>query len=163
MNKPSQILVGLSVLLFLLSRGSPAFSQTVTPQVVASCGADTYIGSTQLSYTVGEPVIQTLSIGTNYITQGFQQPDYGVIVGVADIQLPSDIRVFPNPTTDQVTVQVGNQEFTAEVYSTSGQIVVQAQKCSGSTQISLRDLPSATYFLVLTGTKRYSISLIKVH
>lgn len=165
MNKPSQILVGLSVLLFLLSRGSPAFSQpTVSPSVVASVGSDTLIGNTNLSYTVGESVIQTLAVGsTNIVSQGFQQPNYDIVVSIVDGELPDDIRIFPNPTTGMVMVQVGNQHFTATVYDLNGKMVVQAQQISSSTPIDLSGIAAGKYLLHLRGQTSYKFSIIKIN
>lgn len=163
MKKPSQILVGLSVLLFLLSRGHPVFSQPiVSPSVVASVGSDTLIGNTNISYTVGESVITTLTTGTNYVTQGFQQPDW-LIVSIPEVGLNDDIKVFPNPSPGMVNIQVGAQTFDAVVYDLLGKVVIKPPNISGSTQINLEQLAPATYVLVLTNSmKRYSISLIKL-
>ncbi len=164
MNKPSKILVGLSVLLFLLSRGSPAFSHTVSPVVVASTGADTQFGNTQVSYTVGEAVIQTLTVGsTHLVSQGFQQPDYDIVVSIVDGELPEYIKVFPNPTANSVTIQVGNEQYIATAYDLTGKIVVQAQNISGSTQIDLSDLAAGKYILHLQGQIRYTFSIIKIN
>ncbi|QQS30849.1 MAG: hypothetical protein IPM47_07970 [Sphingobacteriales bacterium] len=56
------------------------FAQSLSPQVVASGGGYGTGGGYTLSYTVGEPVIATLSGGSNILTQGFHQPDLQTIV-----------------------------------------------------------------------------------
>lgn len=165
MKHSTQIFLTLSIVLLLLSRGSPAFSQpTVSPAVVASVGSDTLIGNTNISYTVGEACIQTLTVGnTNIVSQGFQQPNYDIVVSIVDGELPEHIKIFPNPTTDAVMVQVGNKQYTATVYDLLGQVVVQAQKCNGSTLIHLSDLAAGKYILHLSGQTSYTFSIIKLH
>lgn len=161
MQKTNKILVTLSIVLALLSRGDPIFSQTVMPVVVASTGADTIIGNTEIGWTVGEPVIATLSTGTNYMSQGFQQPDW-LIVGIPEVA-KDDIKVFPNPTPGLVNVQVGNQTFDAVVYDILGKVVIKPPNISGSMQINLEQLAPANYVLMLSnGTKSYTVQLVKI-
>lgn len=162
MNKTAKILVSMSVALWLLSRGSPAFSQTIAlPVVVASTGSDASIGNTYISWTVGETVITTVSTGTNTLTQGFHQPDW-LKVGIIETEA-DDIKIFPNPTPGMVNVQVGNQTFDAVVYDILGKIVIKPPNISGSTQINLEQLAPANYVLMLSNsTKRYTVQLIKI-
>lgn len=53
------------------------FSQTITPQVINSAGGGGTVGisNVEVYYNIGEPIISTLGNGTNFITQGFLQPD----------------------------------------------------------------------------------------
>jgi hypothetical protein len=66
----------LSALLF----STALFSQQLTPTVIASAGASFQSSEFSLDYTLGETFITTLSNGTNTLTQGFHQPQAGVIV-----------------------------------------------------------------------------------
>jgi gliding motility-associated-like protein len=53
------------------------FAQTVSPQVINSAGGGGAVGSSgvEVYYNIGEPIITTISNGSNAITQGFLQPD----------------------------------------------------------------------------------------
>lgn len=163
MNKTAKILVSMSVALWLLSRGSPAFSQTnVTPMVIAATGSDTTIGNISLGSTIGELVTQTVSADSTIITQGYQQPRW-LEVGIIEPDVGYDIQIFPNPSPGLVNVILGNQEFEVTVYDENGQIVVQAQKLTGSTHIDLTSLAVATYFLYLENSHRsYCSRLMKI-
>jgi len=57
-----------------------ATAQQLTPSVVSSAGASFTSAEFSLDYTLGETFITTLSNGTNILTQGFHQPQAGVIV-----------------------------------------------------------------------------------
>lgn len=67
----------LTFLFLILCFGS--FAQSVAPQVINSAGGSGTVGTgtaaVQVFYNIGEPVIATVSDGTNAITQGFLQPD----------------------------------------------------------------------------------------
>jgi hypothetical protein len=61
-------------------------AQQLTPTVIASTGASYQSAEFSLDYTLGETFVTTLSNNTNILTQGFHQPQAGVIVeGCTDI------------------------------------------------------------------------------
>jgi hypothetical protein len=107
-------------------------------------------------------VTQTVSADSTIITQGYQQPRW-LEVGIIEPDVGYDIQIFPNPSPGLVNVILGNQEFEVTVYDENGQIVVQAQKLTGSTHIDLTSLAAATYFLYLKNShKSYSSRLVKI-
>ena len=63
----------ITVLLLMLGYGFYAAGQSLTPYVVASTGNFQVVGDISLGWTLGEPVIQTISNSTQTLTQGFQQ------------------------------------------------------------------------------------------
>jgi hypothetical protein len=74
-----------STLLALIA-SSALYAQQLTPTVIASTGASFQSAEFNLDYTLGETFITTLSNSSTILTQGFQQPQAGVIVeGCTDI------------------------------------------------------------------------------
>ena len=57
-----------------------ATAQQLSPSVIASAGGSFQSTEFSLDYTLGETFITTLSNGQNILTQGFHQPQAGVIV-----------------------------------------------------------------------------------
>ncbi len=49
-------------------------AQSITPFVIASTGGFGSNGNMSVSWTIGEPIIPTISNSVNFITQGFHQP-----------------------------------------------------------------------------------------
>ena len=84
-----------------------AFAQSLTPTVVASAGRHAEAGGYMLSYTVGEETaIKTVNAENRILTQGFHQPEDGV-TGVTELSLPQmDVKLYPNPSTENVNVWV---------------------------------------------------------
>ena len=75
-------------------------------QVIGATGKTGTQNGLTFTYTVGEPVITTLSGSTRKVTQGFHQPDLCVPVSTNDLDLAAwGIDIYPNPTADLLTVR----------------------------------------------------------
>lgn len=51
------------------------YCQNISRQVYGTAGQSVIIGGTDYSYTIGEPVVTTITAGSITLTQGFQQPE----------------------------------------------------------------------------------------
>ncbi len=76
-----------------------------TRQVVASAGGFGQASNVLLSYTVGEPVIETYKQSSIVLTQGFQQSEQQP-VGIDAPSLDYSVTAYPNPTQAIVTVAI---------------------------------------------------------
>ena len=96
--------------IFVLLLGT-CFAQSTSPQVIAS-GGDHFKGSNaQISYTIGEPVIDTYQGSNAELTQGFHQTNL-TIDGVEDLVDGYALEVFPNPTTQFIVIRSGKKSDT---------------------------------------------------
>jgi hypothetical protein len=59
---------------------TPVCAQSLSPSVIASAGSSFTSAQFSMDYTLGETFVTTLSNGSNILTQGFHQPQAGVIV-----------------------------------------------------------------------------------
>ena len=101
-------------------------AQSISPEVIASAGEHFDNGTTQLSWTLGEVVIDTYDNGTNILTQGFHQTQLTVTSveeSLADIRL----NMYPNPTSEVLNIDLGNNEIDIELklFDMSGKLVHQ--------------------------------------
>ncbi len=113
-----------------------AGAQSISPQVIAAAGTHFTGSNAQLSWTVGEPIIATVSDGSNIITQGFHQT---LLIGVAVEQHNNagiTVKVYPNPASDRVNISLINneQDLQAELFDMTGKLL-QARKISASENI----------------------------
>lgn len=104
-------------------------AQSLTPFVIGSSGGHYSNGNVILSFTVGEPVIETVESGDFILTQGFQQPEL-TIVGVREHERAAqfNVRAFPNPTMGKVYIEVtseSNSTIRLELYDAIGKLVQQ--------------------------------------
>lgn len=74
------------VIIFIFGIVVKQFAQTISPSVINTTGGGGVIGTStvEVYYNIGEPIVSTVSNGSNVITQGFLQPD---VVGSLDLSI----------------------------------------------------------------------------
>lgn len=117
-------------------------------QNVISTQGDSYITpSLSVDFTIGEPVINTISDGITTLTQGFQQTNWSFL-GLEDWASETTIFVFPNPMTE--TLVVKSEEYEGmyfQLIDESGRLIVTNNLISNETVIPVANLSSGTYHL----------------
>jgi hypothetical protein len=77
-----------------------------------------------LEYAVGEVAVTTLGVAFGALTQGVLQPYLRVVNTKETFDEKFDFKVYPNPTSDFLTVQTNYIHFTfVEVASADGRVV----------------------------------------
>jgi hypothetical protein len=130
----------------------PAFTQSLTPSVVASSGNDHENEGVSLSWTLGEIAIKTLETETIILTQGFHQGDILVDAIEKVIDENFTIRIFPNPTNQSVTIELFRQDpvrVYIEVIDINGKLLSnkQVEATDNQAEIDFSHYIPATYFL----------------
>jgi hypothetical protein len=128
-------------------------------QVVTTSGDNASGSGGTASYTVGQ-IVYTTNTGTNgSAAQGVQQPfEISVVTGIEEaLGISLEIMVYPNPTTDFLTLSVDNFEasnLSYYLYDINGRLL-ETKKLEGKqTSIAMSNLVPATYFLkVSEGSK----------
>ena len=79
-------------------------------KVVSSAGEHNTIGNIQVSWTLREPVIETVSGGNSILTQGFHQTKL-MVTPVLSIFENMQIKVFPNPTNEFINISLKGMQM----------------------------------------------------
>jgi hypothetical protein len=139
--------------------------QSLGRYVIGSFGnfSSTSSGTT-LSSTLGEIIGTTENSHSAIITQGFQQPDALIITSIFNPKYNNlDINVFPNPTTQFITIKKDcAQSLYAELTDVLGRVIYSYVFKQISTQINLQTLSSGTYFLSIKTTHNQFIQSFKI-
>ena len=128
-----------------------AHGQSISPDVVASAGTHFTGGGAQLSWTIGEPLITTVSNGGNTITQGFHQTMLSV-TSVDELTVAGiDVTVFPNPTSEILNIQLKNNKESLQLnlFDLNGKLL-QTRKIAAeesTLQINMDQYAMANYVL----------------
>ena len=137
--------VKLSVLLLVL--GLTAQAQ----QANTVSGGDASGSGGTAAYSIGQVVYTTSTGTTGSVAQGVQQPfEISVVLGIDNHSINLELTAYPNPTTNYLTLNVGNSEFSNlnfQLYNISGKLIESRKIISSSETIGLENLPAATYFL----------------
>ena len=128
--------------------------------IFSTVGGEATSGSAKLSYTAGQVATQQAKARvTNAerlsakLTEGVQQA-YSIeelkIDGVTPIA--ADIKIYPNPTTDNITVRVvGESQLNYTLYDVNGRKLSNGKLQNGETSIDMSDLAAGSYVLKVTG------------
>lgn len=68
-------------LILLLLLGMASGAQDLSPKVIPAQGGNYVAGTVDLSWTLGETSIPTLSAGSNMLSEGFEQPEVEILTG----------------------------------------------------------------------------------
>lgn len=90
--------------------------QSLKPETVASGGGFGQNGVASLSWTIGQPVFETYQNSSNILTNGFQQTKLTISTLVENLNSDFNIKVFPNPTTNMVTVETDFNQSHSKLY-----------------------------------------------
>ncbi len=126
--------------------------------IPATGGNATGAGGTS-SYTVGQVVYNTYTGTNGSVAQGVQQPfEISVVTGIEEaLGISLEIMVYPNPTTEFITLKIETHEVLNLRYQLNdikGNLL-QDNKIEGNeTSIVMSSLLPATYFLKVTDNKK---------
>lgn len=147
-------------ILFALTWGLviQAYTQSATQwEVLAAQGGAARNGTTQIEWTLGEPAASAAYSGDAGLTEGFQQPDFQLIVlsettpPGADTTLKHAVLVFPNPTTGVLQVVVENagaQLFRISLTDAGGRLIAtQRMQPTAAQTLDMTACPSGIYQL----------------
>ncbi|WP_310559851.1 T9SS type A sorting domain-containing protein [Flavobacterium sp.] len=142
----------LSVL--LLGFGLIAQAQQAT---IATGGNAAGSGGT-VAYSVGQIVYSTTIGPTGSVAQGVQQPyEISIVLGIDNHSINLKLTAYPNPTTNYLTLNVGNAELSTlnfQLHDFSGKLIESRKITSSSETIGMENLPAATYFLKVTNNNK---------
>ena len=136
--------------LFLLSFSVSA--QTV----ISSAGKTTINGNYNVSWTVGETVINTLSAGGTILTQGFHQPLLIEILPTGiEKGLLLDMIAYPNPAFDKVLFKGGDPSgiYHVRVVDKLGRILLQKTLPASDLEILVEGYNNGTYLIEVVEDK----------
>jgi hypothetical protein len=145
----------------------PLMSQSLERSVIASGGDFFSYGSGDISWTIGEMVMEKTALTGQHVTQGFQQP-FRIIPAAAYSTNPNpDLLLYPNPFQEFITLEgpgLANQTH-LEVWDASGKLVFTQEILPAAHLMEIRpgSLAAGTYRLVLHGREgsRITYSLLK--
>ena len=138
----------------LLILGLLTIINSVHSQEVVSTQGETYLSPNAIiDFTVGEVVINTVSDGTNNITQGFHQTNWN-FVGLENHTPSFEAIIFPNPTSEVLNIMASAFEnVTYTLYDAQGKLIVKDKLTAEQTLIPVSQLATGSYSITLNNPK----------
>jgi len=128
-------------------------------EAISSTGSDASGSGGSASYTVGQ-IVYTTNTGTNgSVAQGIQQAyEISIVNGIdntKDINLAC--KVFPNPTTDILTLKVesfDNRNLSYQLFDISGTLIESQKIMDIETIITMTDHAASAYIVKIIDNKQ---------
>ena len=130
----------------------------------ASGGDATGIGGT-VAYSIGQVVYTTNTGSTGSVAQGVQHAYEIFPVGIKETTLNITLSVFPNPTSDNLILQLNdynNEKLSYQLYDIQGKLISDGQVTALQTQINTASLPSATYFINVVNQENKKVQTFQI-
>ena len=137
----------LFFLSFLLSFSMNA--QT-SHQVLSATGGDATGSGGTVAFSVGQIVYTTSTGTTGSVAQGVEQAYEISSVGIKETALNISLSIFPNPTSDYLTLKVEDYNKEALSYNLldeQGKLVLNEQITNQDTQVAMSTLARGAYFI----------------
>jgi hypothetical protein len=137
-------------------------------EAVVTAGDDFAFSSGSVSFTIGEPIIETFSSSNLQLTQGYQQ---GVIFTAAINEFNDDlvISAYPNPTFSELNMELNNwaNDCSYTLIDESGRIIFEGSLSPASKNtLHLQQLASGFYYLNIIdqlSTKKAVVTIQKIN
>ena len=145
------------IMLFFSFKGISQNTQTNTNNImetINTSGADATGSSGTVTYSIGQVFYTYIGQSVYNVAQGIQHEELEKTLTTPEnnVEPKTEIFIFPNPTTDYVTInmeglEVENGPRSYQLYDIQGMILKQNTINQSETQINLTDLSSSIYIL----------------
>jgi len=147
-----------NILYFLAFLLSFSIKAQTSHQVLSATGGDASGSGGTVAYSVGQIVYTTSTGTTGSVAQGVEQAYEISSVGIKETALNISLRVFPNPTSDYLTLKVqdyNNEALSYSLLDEQGKLVLNDQITNQDTQVAMSTLARGAYFInVLQANKK---------
>jgi hypothetical protein len=145
------------------------FSMCLNAQsAIVASGGDVSSNAGSVSYSIGQVAYVGVSNTNGSVSQGVQQTYQVTTVGILLADADFSLSVFPNPTTNQITLEVGsynNQLLNYVLVDTEGKLIQANKVLDKQTNIDMNSLPTASYMMEVyeDNKKVQSFKILKVN
>jgi hypothetical protein len=145
----------------LLGFGLTAQAQQANP----ATGGDATGSGGSVAYSVGQIVYTTHTGTTGSVAQGVQQPyEISVVLGIENSLIDLDISAYPNPTTQNLTLNIGNdisETLHFQLCDLSGKIIERRKISNRTETIHMENLATGPYFLKVSNANN-EVKIFKI-
>ena len=155
-----------TILLFLSFLFSFSMKAQTSHQVLSASGGDATGSGGSVAYSVGQIVYTTSTGTTGSVAQGVEQAYEIYSFGIKETTLNISLSVFPNPTSDFLTLKVedyNNEALSYNLIDEQGKLILSAQITNQETQVAMSTLARGSYFIniVQANKKIQTFKIIK--
>lgn len=125
-------------------------------QSITATGGDATGSGGTAAYSIGQLVYSSHNGSGGTASEGVQQAFEIFTLSTADPTMNLELIAYPNPTTDFLTLKVGNADFSSDlsyqIIDIMGRVIETRDIANTSETIQMGHLPKAMYFLKISNT-----------
>ena len=131
-------------------------------ELISSAGETKVISGIEISWSLGEPVIETVSGGATVLTQGFHQSKL-TVTALEEIE-NLNLKVYPNPTSEFVVIQFSTPDKISSysLFDLSGKLLDNSKINATTTYVNLNKLASGSYLLKIDDKNAQRLQTFKI-
>lgn len=153
----------IHVVLFLAGILWAGFTQA--QESANSSGGDATGSGGTVAYSIGQAVYTTNTGSNGSVAQGVQHAYEIFTVGTNETALNISLTIFPNPTTENLTLQISNydnEKLLFQLFDIHGKQLNSGQVTAQQTLINMNGFPSATYFINVVNQENKQVQSFKI-
>ncbi len=151
--------------LIILGIGVLWANMTHSQESVNTAGGDVISNEGSVSYSIGQVFYTSQENSSATIVQGVQHTYEVTQVGTNETSVNISVSVFPNPSTDYLTLEIndfGIETLSYQLRNMQGMLIKKEQIISQKTIISMEALSPATYILQITNEETNLVNSFKI-
>jgi hypothetical protein len=128
-------------------------------------GGDATGSGGAVAYSIGQVVYTTNTSSSGSVAQGVQNAYEIFTVSVEETTLNISLIAFPNPTTENLTLQISdfnNEKLAYQLFDMQGKLLSNGQVTAQQTQINTASLPAATYLINVVNQENKKVQSFKI-
>lgn len=141
-------------------------AQSISSSVMSASGTSFEAENFTLHFAIGEPLNTLIEEGDLTISQGVLQIILNEITPVEETSISNIFEVYPNPTTDIVSIKIGkgHKNYDCQLFDMKGTLIHEASLSNEKSSFNMEHLPKATYLLkIFRDNELYqNVKLIKL-
>jgi hypothetical protein len=132
---------------------------------VNSSGGNASGSAGTVSYSIGQVVYTTNTSSSGSSAQGVQHAYEIFTVGIPETVVNFSILAFPNPTVDQITLQLSEliqEPLSYQLFDMQGRMLTQSTITEQQTVIDMKSLAKASYFIHVVTQENKKVQSFKI-
>ncbi|MFN8283256.1 MAG: T9SS type A sorting domain-containing protein [Chitinophagales bacterium] len=139
-------------------------AQQLTPSVICTASGTLSNGTTNVYWTIGETIVETMQAGNNQLSNGFQQSNY-IITAIKTNAVKYDIQLFPNPTANLLNLKINATQLKNirfQLLDVQGKVMKEDALQNELTAIDCSTLSPSVYWLRMEDASHQLIETFKI-
>ncbi|MFW5872703.1 MAG: T9SS type A sorting domain-containing protein [bacterium] len=125
--------------------------------IISSSGGFSENTEVSLSWTIGEPIVESFEGDDYSLSHGFQQGNLTVETLIEEELVNNFLWIYPNPVKDRLTIECSNDHEDFQLIDIQGKVVWSMKGNKKKMEVDFSDLPPGSYFLRTSKLKTHKI------